>query len=256
MVEHDLPIAVREVLERTARPALDYIGFSMGGMLLYAALGHTIAAERVRRVAIIGSPGIIRPPLPVPVPALVGRVPAFLFPTLRFRLAARAGAFASEWVRTPAHRWVINPKNLAPGTARHALMNVIEDIPGPLNRDFAVFAATAGGALTHEGVKVLDRLARFSSPAAPTAWPRRARCAPLSTLGAPRPSSRTSASSCSRITATAIWRSGSASETKFSSHLRTFSSETPAENEKAVARVRARARARRSTRPRRRSVAL
>jgi pimeloyl-ACP methyl ester carboxylesterase len=165
MVEHDLPIAVDEVLARTKAPALDYIGFSMGGMLLYASIGHSVAAEKIRRVAIIGSPAIIRAPLALPVPAIVGRLPPILFPTLRFRLAARAGAFASEWVKTPAHHWVFNPRNVAPGIARSALMNLIEDIPGPLNRDFAVWAATADGAITHGGINVLERLATIESPA-------------------------------------------------------------------------------------------
>src|SRR6185295_5135708 len=41
MVEHDLPLAIDTVLAKTGQRALDYVGFSMGGMLLYAALGNT-----------------------------------------------------------------------------------------------------------------------------------------------------------------------------------------------------------------------
>lgn len=165
MVRHDLPLAVAEVLERTASTKLDYVGFSMGGMLLYAALGHTVHADRVRRVAIVGSPAIVRPPLPLPVPAFVGRLPAFLFPTLRLGLAARAGAFAAEWLRTPAHHWVFNPRNVAPGIPRLSLVNVIEDVPGPLNRDFAAWAASPSGALTLGTEPVLGRLAQLAVPA-------------------------------------------------------------------------------------------
>lgn len=165
MVRHDVPLAVAEVLERTGAAALDYVGFSMGGMLLYAALGHTLHVDRVRRVAIVGSPAVVRPPLPIPVPAFVGRIPGYLFPTLRLRLAARAGAFAAEWLRTPAHHWVFNPRNVAPGVPKLSLVNVIEDVPGPLNRDFAAWAASATGALTLGDEPVLGRLAHVAAPA-------------------------------------------------------------------------------------------
>jgi len=163
MVQHDLPMAVTAVLERTGAKQLDYVGFSMGGMLLYAALDHTIDSSQLRRVAIIGSPAIVRPPVPLPVPSVVAKLPAFGYPTLRFRLAARIGAFASEWVRTPAHHWVFNPANVRAGVVRTSLMNIIEDVPGPLNSDFASWAAT-GGAVTLNGQPVLERLRALETP--------------------------------------------------------------------------------------------
>ncbi len=165
MVHHDVPIAVAEVLARTGATQLDYVGFSMGGMLLYASIAHTLDVGHVRRVAIVGSPAIVRPPIRVPVPALLAKIPGRLFPTLRLRLAARLWAFAAEWFRTPAHHWVYNPRNVSPGVGRAALANVIEDIPGPLNRDFAAWAAGPGGALTLDGKPVLDRLHDLTVPA-------------------------------------------------------------------------------------------
>jgi len=166
MAHHDVPVAVREVLERTQQAKLDYVGFSMGGMLLYAALGHTLDEKHLRRVAIVGSPAVVKPPVPLPVPRFVGRIPPVLYPTLRLRLAARAGAFAVEWLTTPAHRWVFNPENVAPGVARSSLVNVIEDIPGPLNSDLASFAANRDGAIVLDGAPVLDRLRGVRLPAA------------------------------------------------------------------------------------------
>ena len=165
MVHHYVPMAVSEVLARTGASQLDYVGFSMGGMLLYASLAHTVGVEHVRRVGIVGSPAIVRPPIGLPVPALLAKIPAWLFPTLRLRLAARLGAFAAEWFRTPAHHWVYNPHNVAAGVGRTALVNVIEDIPGPLNRDFTAWAAGPGGALTLDGERVLDRLHDVTVPA-------------------------------------------------------------------------------------------
>ena len=149
MAEHDLPVGVRGVLERTSAPALDYVGFSMGGMLLYAAIGRSVPEALIRRVVIVGSPGRVgvarwmRP--------LLRLVPRALVPTMRFRLGAAGVAFASEWLRTPFHAFTINPGNVAPGITRAAMMNLIEDIPGPLYADFVEWAGSDGEIRTSQG---------------------------------------------------------------------------------------------------------
>jgi polyhydroxyalkanoate synthase subunit PhaC len=163
MVRHDLPLAIDTVLERTKSSQLDYVGFSMGGMLLYAALEHTVPQTKLRRAAVIGSPALIRPPWPLP--RWLVRVPPALLFNMRLRLLARAGAFASEWVRTPFHRLIFNPDNVAPGIARVALANLVADVPGGLNLDFAVWALSADGRLMLDGESVLDRLADVEVPA-------------------------------------------------------------------------------------------
>jgi polyhydroxyalkanoate synthase subunit PhaC len=162
MVRHDLPLAIDTVLARSEKSELDYVGFSMGGMLLYASIGTSVEPEKLRRVVIIGSPALVRPPWPLP--RFLSRLPAGLAPTMRFRLLGRAGAFASEWVRTPFHRLVLNPENVAPGMARLALANLVADVPGSLNLDFAAWAVSADGRLTLDGEAVLDRLADVRVP--------------------------------------------------------------------------------------------
>jgi pimeloyl-ACP methyl ester carboxylesterase len=164
MVKQDLPLAIREVLARTQAKQLDYVGFSMGGMLLYAAIGTTVPVESFHKVAIIGSPAIVRSPLPLPLPRIVGRIPAQLFPTVRLRWAARAGAFAASRMRTFAHHWVFNPDNVGKGVTGSALVNVIEDVPGPLNLDFATWASSVDGRITFEGRPVLERLGDLTVP--------------------------------------------------------------------------------------------
>jgi pimeloyl-ACP methyl ester carboxylesterase len=162
MAENDLPVAVRGVLDRTGAVALDYVGFSMGGMLLYAAIGRSVPEELFRRVVIVGSPGRIgvarwlRP--------LARRVPRALVPTMRFRLGAAGIAFASEWLRTPFHAFTINPGNVSKGITRAALMNLIEDIPGPLNADFVEWAGADGEIRTSRGA-ALAGLAGVGTPA-------------------------------------------------------------------------------------------
>jgi pimeloyl-ACP methyl ester carboxylesterase len=157
MVDHDVPIAVRAVLEKTGAPQLDYIGFSMGGMLLYASIGKTIEERMVRRAAVVGSPGRVRSPIPF-TGWFAGFVPRLFVPGMWFRLVARFWAFASEWVpATPLQRIVYNPRNVAVGGTRGALVNVIVDVPASLNHDFVRWVAR-GGKVTHHGDDVLERV--------------------------------------------------------------------------------------------------
>lgn len=160
MAEHDVPIGVREVLARTKAPCLDYVGFSMGGMLAYAAIGaRRIDPGMLRRVVIIGSPA--RVGHYVPLRHLLTRIPAPLVPPLPLRLGSRMVAFAAEWMTTPIHHLVYNPKNVERGLAGPAMMT-IEDIPGPLNVDFLSFIRR--GIVHFEGKDVLDGLRHVSTP--------------------------------------------------------------------------------------------
>ena len=162
MAEQDLPVGVHGVLERTGAAALDYVGFSMGGMLLYAAIGRSVPEALIRRVVIVGSPGRVgvarwmRP--------LLRLVPRALIPTMRFRLGAAGLAFASEWLRTPFHAFTINPGNVSKGITRAAMMNLIEDIPGPLYADFVEWAGSDGEIRTSQGA-ALAGLPSVGTPA-------------------------------------------------------------------------------------------
>jgi polyhydroxyalkanoate synthase len=162
MVKHDLPTAIGAVLARTGQPALDYVGFSMGGMLLYAALDRSVPRARFRRVVTVGSPGELRPK--VPVPGLARSVPQWLVPRVPLRALARAFAFASEWFVTPWHAWVLNTRNVAPGITRLALVEVIEDVPAGLLFDFIGFAC-GDGVVRVDDESTLARLPDMDMPA-------------------------------------------------------------------------------------------
>lgn len=165
MVEHDLPLAIETILERTGAARVDYIGFSMGGMLLYAALGNTIGEDVVRRVVIVGSPILISPPGGIRLPHWLGHLPVWLVPTLRLRFLAALSAPTAEWLRTPLHRVMVNPDNIERGDSRRAMVNLVADIPGPLNLDFARWAFEHAGALVVDGQGVLERLEGVATPA-------------------------------------------------------------------------------------------
>ena len=162
MVAHDLPAAARTIRARTGHAMIDYVGFSMGGMLLYAALGRTLPPREVRRAAFIGSPGRIE--LPLSALRLLRFLPRWLIPRLRVRILSRLVAFAAEWVpSTPLHRIVYNPHNMPRGVAASALVNMVEDLPGPLLADFAAWAF-GDGEIRVAGERALDGLRGIEIP--------------------------------------------------------------------------------------------
>ena len=162
MVAHDLPAAARTIRARTGSATIDYVGFSMGGMLLYAALGRTLPVVEVRRAAFVGSPGRIE--LPLSALRLLRFLPRWLIPRLRLRMISRMIAFAAEWVpSTPLHRIVYNPRNMPRGVAAAALVNMVEDLPAPLLADFAAWAFS-DGEIRVAGERALDGLRSVQVP--------------------------------------------------------------------------------------------
>jgi polyhydroxyalkanoate synthase len=85
-------------------------------------------------------------------------------PHLPLRLGARAFAFLSEWFATPIHRLVSNPRNVAKGMTRLALVDVIEDMPAALNADF-LRAMTHEGVLRAFGEPITSKLHALTAPA-------------------------------------------------------------------------------------------
>ncbi len=162
MVQNDIPAAIAFVRDRTHAEQIDYVGFSMGGMLLYAALGRTVAPEVLRRVAMIGSPARVAPPLLVL--KRLRFLPRIVFRGLWLRLGARMIAFLVEHLRTPIHRFIYNPENVKRGATRRALVNLIEDVQAPLSADFAAWALT-DGVVRIEGRDIAEGLASVDVPA-------------------------------------------------------------------------------------------
>ncbi len=162
MAKRDVPRAIEAVLERTGAKQIDYVGFSMGGMLIYAALDRGVPHARVRRLATVGSPAEVRPR--VPVPRVVRHVPRYLMPRVPLRFGARLIAFAAEWFNTPFHAWVVNPRNVAKGVTRQALVDCIEDIPAGVLYDFAQWSS-GDGVVRVDGEPTLPKLAHMDMPA-------------------------------------------------------------------------------------------
>jgi polyhydroxyalkanoate synthase len=161
MVRHDVPCAIRRVLAATGARAVDYVAFSMGGMLLYASLGRSVDPSAVRKVVLVGSPG--RVIAPHRVPKLLGRLPRGWVPRLPSRLIARMLAFLSEWFTTPVHRMILNPSNMARGITRTAMVDCVQDVPGELLADFIAWA-TSDGVVRVDGDDVLAGIRQADQP--------------------------------------------------------------------------------------------
>jgi polyhydroxyalkanoate synthase len=160
MARYDLPLAIQEVLSRTESDRLDYVGFSMGGMLAYAALPELIPQGKVRRVVIMGSPGKVDV-YDAPARLLAKMTPLWLIPEAPLQPMSRLVGRVAGRLRTPVHHRIINPENMAPSDYPTALAT-ISTIPRALLSDFARFVRT--GTLTFEGRPVLDALAGLEIP--------------------------------------------------------------------------------------------
>ncbi len=162
LAQYDVPLAAAEVLRRTGKNQLDYVGFSMGGILLYATLGRALPAEHVRRAVIMGSPGRIG--VIVPGFGWLRRLPAHWMPSAPFRLLSQLVAFACEWFDTPMTRQLCNLANCTPGSVRLTLVEAVASVPGPLVHDFVRFAYTDHKVRLADGRDILDDLARIAVP--------------------------------------------------------------------------------------------
>ncbi|MBI5610204.1 MAG: hypothetical protein HY902_15110 [Deltaproteobacteria bacterium] len=162
LAQHDVPLAVQEVLRRTGAQQLDYVGFSMGGILLYATLGRLVPQDQVRRAVVIGSPGRIG--VIIPGFGWLRHLPASWIPGLPLRLLCRLVAFASEWFETPIQANMCNLGNATPGAVRLTSVDAMEGVPGPLVYDFVRFAYSDHKVRLSDGVDILEGLAQVRVP--------------------------------------------------------------------------------------------
>jgi len=163
MARHDLRRGIEEVCARTGAERVDYIGFSMGGMLIYAAAGTTIGDDRLRRVVVIGSPARVQPPLAT-LSTLARFVPGWIVPTLRLRMVSNFLAFGADLIHTPIHRWIYNPENVEKGVAGYALVNGFVNIPSGLAAELVRFSKDEGR-VSFDGASVLPTLRHMAAPA-------------------------------------------------------------------------------------------
>ncbi len=163
LASRDVPEAAQEVLRRSGHKQLDYIGFSMGGILLYATLGRSLPSEWLRKVVILGSPARVR--IIVPGFGWMCRLPGwFYFWNAPLRPLSQMTAFAAEWFDTPIHRLSVHLPNARRGYVQVFMTDAVQSIPAPLLRDFGLWAYRDGVIRLADGLDVLQGLRAATQP--------------------------------------------------------------------------------------------
>lgn len=130
IVEYDVPAAIRRVQELTGAPMVNWVGHSMGAMVVSGFLGRKLPdSEKIACLVSIGSPGRLD--------HVNGRLWNTLakYPWLQsavdLRLGANVIAPVSGRLTTPVERFIYSPENVSSQTVRKLLNNAIENInPG------------------------------------------------------------------------------------------------------------------------------
>ncbi|MGB0588074.1 MAG: alpha/beta fold hydrolase [Myxococcota bacterium] len=130
-VRQDAPAALVHIMRETGASQVDWVGFSMGGIVGTAVLGEPVG-KHLRSLTLIGAP-------------LRGASSPYLGPLMRLglalfrrrgavplRLFSRLGARLPRVLVNPFLRPIMNPKNVPWRPTRLVMDQTVEDIPIPL----------------------------------------------------------------------------------------------------------------------------
>ena len=140
-INHDIPALLAEIERRTGSPQVDWVGHSMGGMLLYLYAGRH-GSQRIRRAVTLGSP--VRFGLPWGIPGgLAKGVARQLHSWLRtpLRLGSLMTLPISLALRRIAMRRLHNPDHFSLRELAGLCSSSLEDVSGPIHGAFLSLAA-------------------------------------------------------------------------------------------------------------------
>ncbi len=135
----DAPAIIKRVMELTNAPAVNWVGFSMGGMIGYAIAGsNLIEGKKIRTLITLGSPGkadyitnkLIQPIINHPGISKI-------FP---IRAGSRIISPLGKFLYTPLDKILYNPKNTKKKVIQLLLANCIESINQGLIDEFTSWA--------------------------------------------------------------------------------------------------------------------
>lgn len=109
-IVEDLNAAITYVLEKSGAPKLNYIGHSMGGIIMHARLG-SYAENRVANYVAIASPMSFLPYNEWTFKLYRMRGGMALLPVLPINPSAKLASFAPEALYAPINRAFFNPEN-------------------------------------------------------------------------------------------------------------------------------------------------
>lgn len=109
-IQHDLDAALRFVLQQTGAQKVNYIGHSMGGIIMYARLG-TLPENRVANLVTIASPMSLLPYNAWTFKLYRMRGAMAILPVLPLRPGAFIASFVPETLYAPFANAFYNPEN-------------------------------------------------------------------------------------------------------------------------------------------------
>ncbi|MCX7633084.1 MAG: alpha/beta fold hydrolase [Turneriella sp.] len=142
-IRHDLDAALQYVLSKTGAEKVNYIGHSMGGIIMYARLG-TLAEKRVANFVAIASPLSLLPFNEWTFKLYRMRGGMVLLPVLPLRPGAYLASFVPESVYAPFANAFYHPENTEAKVKTQLLRNVVNNISKNEIRQFIHMAENAG----------------------------------------------------------------------------------------------------------------
>lgn len=126
-VLYDAPAIIKRVLELTQAPAVNWIGFSLGGMIGYAFTGLDISeSKKIQTLITLGSPG--------KADYLNGKLiqqfikHPWISKFISIRSSSRLISPLGKYIFTPFDKFLFNPKNTQRSTIQKLMANCIEPI--------------------------------------------------------------------------------------------------------------------------------
>lgn len=160
----DLPGAIRYVREKTGAESLDYVGHSMGGMIVYAYLSQGGAG--LNAVVTLGSPtrldwgGALDPVIQNVASAVVD--PSALLPTVA--LAQASLPLSGQLPDNPMDLLLYNPENVTQATWKKLIAYGIADLSGALALQMVDFIRTGRFGSADGEIDYRKDLARVRNP--------------------------------------------------------------------------------------------
>lgn len=162
----DARTAVLHVLERTGASRLHWIGYSLGGMLLYATLG-TDLADRIRCGVAVESPvSLAGYPLDRASLAVMDVLERFPWlHTIPYRLPSRlAMDLLPLFYEKPLFKTWMNTANIDKAILKALVYRTLDDVPTPLVLQFREWMQAEGLFARGGGLDYLEGLKRTSVP--------------------------------------------------------------------------------------------
>ncbi|MCS7204111.1 MAG: alpha/beta hydrolase [Leptospiraceae bacterium] len=140
-VLYDAPAIIRKVIELTEAPAVNWVGFSLGGMIGYGICGMGLPeSKKIQTLITLGSPGkadyinnkVLQHVIQHP----------WINKLVPLRSGSRLISPLGKFLFTPMDRFLYNPENTKRKTIKDLLANCIEPINQGIIDQFSLWAKT------------------------------------------------------------------------------------------------------------------